>query len=192
MLSFNYENVLFLSEMVCVRVSPADGWLWVLGGGLCLCFFLYNDSYHKTPCEGNNPSSLSFLRLPHNGFSVSVSWSLDSVSLCICVFRLCLVFESDTAYALRVGEDGSGEVEHWLGGWLVLECAERGIFPIFSPLALVFSYSGAHHTSWFHCFTFPRPGISIKRSPTSSIFNYRFLSLFGFKALFPGRPKNPR
>lgn len=157
----------FVRNVLCVRVSPADGWLWVVWGFVFDFFLYYDSSYHEAPCEGNNLSlslTLSFACLIMVS-SVSVSWSLDLVSLCNWVFCLCLVFESDTADACRSVRRG-GTVAQWLVGPRVL----RGEDWRSSPPALIFLFSpGTHqsHRSTRSSFLFP--GISIKRSPTSSL-----------------------
>lgn len=135
--------------------------------GVCVwSFYTMTPSTTKPLVRGIISLSLSFACLI-TVFSVSVSWSLDLVSLCNWVFCLCLVFESDTADACRLVRMGG--VERWLGGRSVLECTLRRKIPNLSPPSCPHFLVGPAISYRFPRYASPCPGISIKRSSTLSL-----------------------
>lgn len=140
------------------------GFPQLMGGYGYFGSFWYYDS-HEAPWEGKIISLTLSVACLITVFGVSVSLSLDFVSLCNWVFCLCLVFESDTANAWtlvrrgRVGLNGGSGV-----------CWSLSVFgredSRSSPALLFLLSSGTRHSYWLTCSSSPSPVILIECSST--------------------------
>lgn len=127
--------------------------------------FWYFDSL-EAPSEGRIISLTLSVACLRTVFSVSVSLSVDFVSLCTWVFCLCLVFESDTANAWtlvrrgRVGLNGGWLGSSWSLGVFGREDSDS------SPALLFLLCSGTRHSYRLTCSSSPLPVILIECSST--------------------------
>lgn len=171
-----------LKNVFCARVPPSCWVVMGTFGGFSSTFLML-----WLPLPWILPLTLSYACLI-TVFSVSVSWSLDLVSLCNWVFCLCLVFKSDTADACRLVRRGrEGLNGSLVVGWS-LECVWRGRFPILFSCPHFFAFFRDMPFLLIYLFLLSFPGNFNNMQP-DSFSNYRFLSLCGYKAMVTGLPQ---